>query len=319
MSERSGGCFRRGCFGCMAFVGLFFLGVALLAGVSFFQGGGAEVRERAQVEHSLPAPVSFVPSGDQLQSDSTPIELPEGEIGRVVLDVSMTNFDIVPAAAGTSLRLEADYDSNAFRLEESFQTNGERGWSYELTFDSRRTFNFFFNNEGDNRLTLYLPVDIPIVLVGKVGIGASEMRLGGLWIQEIDLDVGIGEHEIDFDQPLREPMQRLFLEASVGELRVHQIGNASPRTVEVEHSIGEIFVDLDGEWRNDSDITVQSSIGQCTVGMPSEDIRLDVRSVSTTIGESATAAASRRNAAPESAPTVSLTVSHSIGEVRFAR
>jgi hypothetical protein len=319
MSERGGGCFRRSCFGCFAVVGLFFVGVILLAGVSFFQGGGTEVRERQQVEHSLPDPISFIPSGDQLASEPIPIELPEGESGRIVLDVSMTKFNIIPAASGAPLRLEADYDSNAFRLEESFQTNGERGWSYELTFDSRRTFNFFFNDEGNNELTLYLPVDIPIVLEGNVGIGASHMRFGGLWIHEIDLDIGIGEHRIDFDEPLRQPMQRLILDASIGEVRVSRIGNASPRTVEVDHSIGEIFVDLDGAWKNDSNITVQSSIGQCTIGMPPEDIRLDVRNVSTTIGESATAAASRRDVAPEAAPTVSLTVSHSIGEVRFVR
>ncbi len=112
-------------------------------------------------------------------------------------------------------------------------------------------------------------------------------------------------------------MKEFRVDGSIGELSVGALGNASPVKASVDHSIGEVYVDLRGEWQNDSEIYVGSSIGECRVNLPSEQIGVDLRGGSVTIGESDLRRVRTRGAAPEGAPVLRLTARHTIGELRF--
>ncbi|NIM61039.1 MAG: hypothetical protein GTO30_05110, partial [Acidobacteria bacterium] len=109
---------------------------------------------------------------------SEPLLVDEGQLGRVILDVRMTSFKIVPAPAGTPLRLDVNYDSGSYELKESFEPSGELGWTYRLDFGKRSAFQFF-HVDSDNRLELHVPAGTPIALSGELGIGEFELELGG--------------------------------------------------------------------------------------------------------------------------------------------
>ncbi len=301
---------KRGCLGCFSVMGVGLVLLMVWALITVVRGKQEVVRESDQLTHE-------VPQGDWIVPDTgEPLVIDEGQMGRVILDVSLATFTIIPTSSGTPVRLDAHYNSGSYKLKETFASSGELGWTYRLTFGKRSMFQFF-HIDPDNRLELYLPEGTPIVLEGQIGLGESRLELGGLWIESVDLEIGLGDHSIDFDEPLAVPMTRFEIDGSIGELSVRRLGNASPAHVRVDHSIGELYVDLRGAWQNDSDVFVDSSIGECRVNLPAEGIGLELIGTSIMIGESDTRKARRRGEVPADAPVVRLRASHSLGELRL--
>ncbi len=177
------GCLKRGCFGCLAVLGVGLLLVMVIALITLVRGTPDVVREADRVAHEIPARVSAEVGTNR------PLMVEAGQLGRVVLDISVASFRIIPAPSGTPVRLEANYDSGTYRLRERFEPSGELGWTYRLEFGKRSRFDFF-TVDPDNRLDLYLPAGTPIALEGELGIGEFELELGGLWIDRVDLDTG---------------------------------------------------------------------------------------------------------------------------------
>ena len=304
------GCFKRGFIGCFSVLGVCLVLVTVWALITVARGKQEVVRESDLLTHDIPQGNWIVPD------TSEPPIVDAGQMGRVILDISLANFTIIPTSPGTPVRLDAHYNSGSYKLKETFASSGELGWTYRLTFGKRSMFQFF-HIDPDNRLELYLPEGTPIVLEGQLGVGKSQLELGGLWIESVDLEIGIGDHSIDFDKPLAVPMTRFEIDGSIGELRIRLLGNASPAHVRIDHSIGALYVDLRGAWQNDSDVFVDSSIGKCHVDLPAEGIGLELVGASITFGESDTRGARRRGEVPVGAPVVRLRVSHSLGELRL--
>jgi hypothetical protein len=307
------GCFKFGCLGCLGTGAAVALVLVILVVLGLLTGG-SEGRVET-VDRSYRVPEVSRPDADDPDPTLLAHEIDVAEPGRIVLDLNRGSFEIRPGPSGESIRLEARYNEGRFELDESYETYGETGWIYRVSFD-QRGFGLrpYIERDGDeNRVRLIVPRDAPVILEGRIGIGESDLELGGLWVLGIDLDVGIGEHMVSFDAPLPIPMGPLRLDTSVGVLHVDKIGNASPREVWIKHSVGETRVDLDGEWRRDAEVLVSCGIGECDVRVP-EDVGLEVERASVTIGESS---GPRRRSAPEAgAPTLKLSVSGSIGEVR---
>lgn len=321
---RSKGCFKYGCVGCLSLgalaVALIFLFSALRL---TFEPAEPRPEERS-ASHELPEPPELpaVPYPGEDAPDLPELgalpEAPRTGAGRIVLDLSMGSFIVRPGPADEPVHVEADYDSGSFELRESFVQGDDDNWTYELGFKARRGFLGMLMRggvqSGENRVELTIPRGHPVEIVGKIGLGESKIDLGGLWVRTVDLDLGTGEHFIEFRDPLPFPMERFAVDGSIGELEIRKLGDASPREVVVDHSIGELFLDLQGTWRQDAEVDVKCGIGECRLWLP-QNARVDVRRATVGIGESNVERPDR--ALPEDAPTLTLDMSSNIGEVRI--
>ena len=79
--------------------------------------------------------------------------------------------------------------------------------------------------------------------------------------------------ELDFSEPVATPLERLVIRTSMAGMNVGRIGNASPRHLEIDTSMAGAMLDLRGDWRNDSDIEIQTSMGGVNVRLP-RDVHL---------------------------------------------
>lgn len=247
-AERSGGRLR-GCLliGCAAAIVLAFVPPMLLWAVSRgFEDDSGPPRDVTR-QHVLPA------SG----------------AGTIELDVRMAELIVEPAPAGSPLRLEGRWDPNRMRLVEELEP-GAQGWTYRVRLTGRglRTW---FGNQGRQRgaeLRLLVPAGRPFSIAGEVGLAESSFELGGLALQSVDLELGVGEHAVSFATPTAAPVSRIALDSSMGELEVHLAGNASPRDLSVEHGMGDLRLDLGGRWRNDGRVSLSLGMGSCRVSLP---------------------------------------------------
>ena len=240
--------------------------------------------------------------------------IPGARHGRIVLDVSMAELELVPVPAGSPLRLVARYDRERFELTENLREEAG-GWVYELAFETRG-MRWFNNTVGHNRLRLEVPQGAPVSIEGDMGFGASEIDLGGLAVDTVDLDLGAGEHKLTFSEPTAGAMARLKIDASMGELDVTGVGNGSPREVEIDHGMGELTLDLGGRWRNDGDVKLELGMGDCRVELPAptEAAGIMVES-SVSMGSTDVPATRRADAAP-GVPQVRIRASGGMGNLR---
>ena len=321
------GCFKVGCIGCLALVALM-VGLLVFGGVIQMVNQNREPDfQQAQHEQQLPKPpveleqvTIFDPSEDSPELPKVlplpqSFSLPPGvNPGTIAIDLSAGEFKIRPGEPGEPVRVEADYDAGSFILEEDLvEEDGE--WSYKVRFRARGGFfGLIQGKEVDNEITIVIPKGQPIDLVGEVGLGESEIDLGGLWLRQVDLDLGAGEHFIEFSEPTPQPLERFHLESSVGELEVRKLGNASPASVRLEGGIGEIFLDLNGPWRQDADVLTSFRIGEYRLWLP-DNAHVELDSAKVAIGERSGSVPERPDL-PEDAPTLKVEVSGAIGELR---
>ncbi len=322
------GCLKYGCVGCLSIVALGVVGVFLISAIHLTTDPEDPRPEQRQVERPLPASTSSgAEPGSSPATDGPQIgeilPLPEleefprggGAAGRVVLDLRMGDFVIRPGAADEPIRIDADYDAGSFELTEELTDDGD-GWTYQVGFGSKRGWLGLLLGGGrhniDNRIEITIPRGHPIDLVGEVGMGEFEADLGGLWVRRVDLELGPGDHFVEFSDPLPYPMEKFRAESSMGSVEIRSLGDASPGSVEVDHSMGEILLDLKGAWQSDADVDIGFSMGECRVWLP-ENVNVDIERASVSIGESSIDRP--RDDPPEGAPTLTLRVSGNMGEV----
>ncbi len=325
------GCLKYGCVGCLSGVAVCVGGIFLISAIHLTSDPEDPRPEQRQVERPLPVSAlprepapARTPATDRPQIGEV-LPLPELEefpgaqvpaTGRVVLDLEMGDFIIRPGPADQPIRIDADYDAGSFELVEELTPDDDGSWTYEVSFGSKRGMLGLILGAGrhdiNNQIEITIPRGIPIDLVGKVGMGEFEADLGGLWVRRVDFELGMGDHFVEFRDPLPYPMESFRTESSMGSVEVRDLGDASPGVVEVEHSIGELFVDLKGAWQGDVEVDIDFSMGECRVWLP-EDVRVDIERASVGLGESSFDRP--RSDPPADAPTLTLRLTGSMGEV----
>ncbi len=277
-----------GCVGCLMLVGI----VALMIGV-FFGSAWFGVRSE-EVEDRVLTPE--IPHG--------------GKPGKVVLRLSAGEFRVRPADPGEPLRVEAKYDRLTYDMQERLETQ-EDGWTYELEFErtSHIVMSLLKGMVGGtgSKVDVYLPRDVPLDLALWVKHGEVEVELGGLWLTETEIEFTQGGFVLEFDEPLREPLERLAFHGSMGGFMAGGVGNASPRRLEVECSMGGMELDLRGQWVVDSEITIRVSQGGGELRLPRN---VEIVGLQTNRSDLRTEAEVQR-------PTLTFTVSRDRGELEI--
>jgi hypothetical protein len=312
------GCFKVGCVGCLVVAGLA-VACAIALGAIVAVSARREARpEAVGARHDPPGPFGLRGDGASGPSgEAPPVAAGDprlAEPGRIRLDVAMCQFTLEPGSPGEPLRLDGRYDDAALDVKESWGSYGEIGWTYDVEI-RKPGLPFFVNQDAEDcRMTLTIPADVPFVLEGRVGIGESKLDLGGLHVLQVDLEAGIGSHEVSFDRPTAAPLDHVRIHGSIGELRVEQLGNASPAEAEITHTLGEVRVDLEGQWSRDAAVDVRCGLGSCGVRLP-DDVGIELGSISIGIGESNLSELEGREPRP-GMPTLKLSLAGKMGEVR---
>jgi hypothetical protein len=250
---------KYGCLGCAGCLGLILLVVALVVATAWSRARSEKVGERVLTHATAPA-------------SSAP--------GKVVLELRDGEFHVEPARAGEPLRVEATYDENSFRLVESSEGAEGGPWTYRVGFERTRMSSWWLDalqqafSSGRPKVRVLLPLDVPIELDMTIERGGAEVELGGLRVKSMALQASMGGLDLSVGEPLPEPMERFEAKLSMGGGEISSLGNASPRVVHVEYSMGGLSLDLNGAWRTDSEITLRGSMGGADVRLP-DDVRVE--------------------------------------------
>lgn len=270
MSE-SKGCLKKtliGCGGALAVV----IVLSIIGTTFMFR----QVNQRQEIEPVLapldePVRTERASAGQSLQ-----IVPPAGRPGRIVIVLGQGEFLVRPADPGEGPSAEARYNPDVHEFVESYELHADSTWVYKVGFRRHKSgFGAFieaiFGEKVDASVKINLPPDWPLELDFEGEDGGAEMELGGLWLTDADLRFKKGGIVLTFDEPLREPMRHLVMQASMGGFEVESLGNASPRYLQVNCGMGGANIDMEGEWRQACDAEFTATMGGIAVSMP-EDV-----------------------------------------------
>lgn len=156
------------------------------------------------------------------------------------------------------------FDPATRKLELGVQTS-------EMRFGGRR------ENESGH-LQLELSRSTPLDLSLDLGAVEADLDLTGLRLSRLRVESGASESKLRFDS--LNPTRMSVLEVSLGAASFHgqRLANANAADIRVEAAIGNIELDLSGQWTHDIELRVELVLGLVTIHVPADvGVRLSVR------------------------------------------
>jgi hypothetical protein len=263
-----------GCLGCVGIILLLILVGGGFTGVAWFQARNEKVEDQVLVREVEPVAVAEA-SREETIADVDPeaAVATSPAVGKVSLRLHQAEVEVRPGESGEPIRVKANYDTNSHTLEESYEPGaGDDPWSYTVNFESSGSSSIIgilkrvFGTQP--RVTVLLPPDVPIELDLDIHQGGGVVELGGLWLTSATVKSMQGGGAFLISEPLREPMETLDVEWSMGGGALVGVANASPRRFDFRSSMGGGEVDLRGTWLRDADIRMEFEMGGGAVRLP---------------------------------------------------
>lgn len=265
----SGGCKKVAFYvgiGCLAVP----IGLAIIIGLFLY---GAQKLGQTGPQHPVPSAITVPIAATHAPPPSEPSTGPSSSPGPVAagrdlpeiakrespesgskpvhlsLDLAEGEFTIEPGPPGTDIKVDGLFDPKSYELS---QTTEEGDSGREVRIGFRRKTPFFFllfgNQHPENKLTISLPVGVPIALNLSLAKCESHIELGGLTLTDLQARLAMGDHSVDFQRPVVGRLENARMRLSMGDIKVRGLGNAHPENLQLHGSMGDIRVSFDGDW-----------------------------------------------------------------------
>ena len=309
--------------GCFSFVALLVVGFAIA--VFYAKSTLADLGDTTptQVERTI-AIQAQAPTAEAPLPGTKPAATTANEPMQLQVELQEGSFDIKPGEPNGRLQVEGRFSEALYELTQRTETQNGKART-TIRFKSKapmwaRMLAGMGNDDSNRpRLTLLIPPGVPIELSLNVSMGESRIDLGGLTLSDLGLDLSMGNHEVDFRQPVVDGMTRFRLNTRMGNVRVANLGNARAKSVDASGSMGNLTADLGGDWRpgSEAELSFSQSMGEVRVNVPTK-VRLeaDVRDAE---GKTRTVPSDADETKDPKAPVIKLRVSSSMGEGRVTR
>jgi hypothetical protein len=196
---------------------------------------------------------------------------PRGTVDSLRVRVRYDAGRISVSAAPAPLLYDAKarFDANLQRLSRSYDAVTH---TLHVGIDSGTMKTSAHDSHGmrgeEGRLDLGLAAGIPLDIDLDLVATRAVLDLGSLWLDAVRLSSSATETDLTFGSANPLPMRELVVDAGVGSLTVHQLGNARAQRVSIGSTIGSVDLDLGGAWTGEMPLTLRVALGATTLRVP---------------------------------------------------
>lgn len=168
-----------------------------------------------------------------------------------------------PADASQLYTMHLRYDAESFEPVHVVRDEALHLGLRRTSTTLRRT-----GERGSSRMEVGLSPSVPLALQLDFGAGRAEVELGGLRLVDLDLRTGASETRVDVSRPNPLPLPEATFAVGAAHFTGHGLANLNAERIAVEAGVGEVVLDLSGDWRRDLDLTVQMGVGSLELHLP---------------------------------------------------
>lgn len=194
----------------------------------------------------------------------------------VVLRYDAGTVTLGAAAAPLLYQASARFDASEQRISRSYNPASST-LRIGLDNSAMRTSHRSSDASGNEaRLDLGLAAGIPLDLDLDLGATRARLDLSALWVSALRVSSGATEADLTFGSANPKPMRDLFVDAGVGSMTIHQLGNAHAQRATVASTVGSVDLDLGGDWTGEMPLTMRIALATATLRVP-RDVGIAIR------------------------------------------
>jgi len=164
-----------------------------------------------------------------------------------------------------AVRLEGEYDDERFKYDYDYRINNREG---RLYFDISAESGNWHNRHVDNEWRFGFTDRIPIELNVDIGAASCEMRLGGLSVRRLWLDIGAADCSISFEELNGCELEKIVIDAGASSVTLEELGNARFRMIEFDGGVGSSDIDFSGKFDFDAEADISIGMGSVDIIVP---------------------------------------------------
>ena len=196
------------------------------------------------------------------------------DVSRQLGDTAPTAVQVVYGTGSFGLRatarpllyhMELRYDAERTKPRHTFDPAGRK-----LSLGVQRSdVRFTGRKEGESgRLQLELSRAAPLDLSLDLGAVEADVDLTGLRLRSVRFESGASEATLRFDSLNATRMELLDISLGAASFRGLRLANANAAEIRVDAGIGNVELDMGGEWSSDIELNVEVSLGAVTIHVP---------------------------------------------------
>jgi hypothetical protein len=134
------------------------------------------------------------------------------------------------------------------------------------------------NDSESGQLQLELSRATPLDVMLDLGAVEADLDLTGLKLSRLRVESGASDGKLRFDSLNTNPMSLLQVSLGAASFEGERLANANAREIRVDAGVGNVELDLGGQWTHDIDLNVDVTLGIVTIHVPSDvGVRVSLR------------------------------------------
>ena len=130
-----------------------------------------------------------------------------------------------------------------------------------------------FNDRKDGEaghLQLELSRATPLDLSLDLGAVDADLDLTGLQLSRLHVESGASDAKLRFDSLNSARMSALDVKLGAASFRALRLANANTSDIRVDAGVGDVELDMSGQWTQDIDLHVEVTLGVVTIHVPAD-------------------------------------------------
>ena len=134
--------------------------------------------------------------------------------------------------------------------------------------------------EESPKLQVELSRTTPLDLSLDLGAVEADLDLTGLRLSRLRLETGASDARLRFDSLNTTRMEQLDVSLGAASFRGSRLANANAASIRIDAGVGNVELDMTGQWSSDIDLRVEVALGFVTIHVPPDvGIRATVEKV----------------------------------------
>ena len=110
---------------------------------------------------------------------------------------------------------------------------------------------------------------VPISFDIELGLGEADIDMSGLNVKDFDLSTGASSVRLAFNEPNKNTIETMTVEAGLSKFKAMGLGNANFRRLHFEGGVGKYTLDFHGNLKKEVDVDAEVGLGSLTIVIPS--------------------------------------------------